>query len=100
LSIEQSLACEFDRLSDGCERDAPAPSLAANELPGVPICNVVEHLPNHDAGALEGRFAVADEGIGHNVLAEFDALGFAVGFTLHTVVGICFEIQRIASVPQ
>ena len=83
MFVEQGVPGEFDRLRDGGQRDAPAPSLATDEFPRMSLGYIIQDLPNHDARTLEGRFAVANQRIGHDVLAEFQALGFAVRFRLH-----------------
>jgi hypothetical protein len=50
---------------------APVPG---DLLPRQTAPHHVEHLPDHDARALEGRLAVADAGVADDLLAEFDPL--------------------------
>jgi hypothetical protein len=40
----------------------PAPAGVADEIPGAAFGYVVENLPDHDASAFEGWFAVAISG--------------------------------------
>ena len=89
MPVEQGATCEFDRLRYGGQRNAPAPPHVADEFPGMTIRYVVQYLPDHDAGAFEGGFAVADQGIGHDKLPEFDDVLLAIDFGLHAVLEEC-----------
>lgn len=77
--VEQSTAGEFDGFGHSCQRNTTSPSLAANELPGMSVGHVVQDLPHHDASTLEGGFAMTDQGVGDDMLTEFNRSGFAIG---------------------
>ena len=89
MLVEQGATGEFDGLANGGQRDASATAHVADEIPRMSVRYVVQDLPDHDTGAFEGGLAVADERVGHNVFAKFEALGFAVGFGFHVVVENC-----------
>jgi hypothetical protein len=47
------------------------------------VSQFIKDLPNHDARAFECRLAVADQRIGDDVFAKFEAFGLAVCSCLH-----------------
>ena len=85
MFVEQGAAGDFDGLSNGGQWDASTPPVATDEFPRVPFRHIVQHLPDHDPGALEGGFAAADERVGDNVFSEFHARGFVVHFCFHAL---------------
>jgi hypothetical protein len=64
-------------LGNGGAGHAPAPSLD-NFSRRHAVGKFVENLPDHDAGAFERGFAVADLRVGHNVFAQFNALAASI----------------------
>ncbi len=87
--VQPGLPREPDRFADGRKRNPPAPARAADELPGPAFRHIIQDLPDHDASAFERWFAMADFGIGHNVLAKLNP--FAK--TLRRVVRSIFHIE-------
>ena len=65
---------EANRLGDCREWETPTPTVVANEIPGTSVSHILQNLPDHDARAFEGGFAVTNRGVRHDVLAQFDAL--------------------------
>src|SRR5205823_3253906 len=87
VSVEQSTTGEFDCLGYRCQGNAPAPPLVADELPGVSVRYVIQYLPDHNTGAFEGGFTMADQRIGHDELSEFNYVLLVIDFGFHAVVG-------------
>ena len=76
--IQQCGAGEADGFADGLHWDSAAPAGVADEIPGAAFGNIVEDLPNHDASAFEGRLAVTNLGIGHDVSAQLNPFSRAL----------------------
>jgi len=82
MSVQQGAASETDAFGDGGTGDLPIPGF--DDFSGRhAVGQFIEDLPDHDAGAFERRLAVADQRIGDDVFAEFEAFGFAVRSGLH-----------------
>ena len=82
MSVQQRAASETDAFGDGGTGDLPIPGF--DDFSGRhAVGQFIEDLPHHDACAFERRLAVADQRIGDDVLAEFEAFGFAVRSGLH-----------------
>ena len=83
MPIEQGATCEFDCLGYRCERNAPAPALVADKLPGAAFSDVLKHLPNHYSCAFERRLAVADRWVGHDVPSQLNRFASAAFWFAH-----------------
>jgi len=66
--------CKSDGFGDRAQRNAPTPALVADKIPRPALGDIVQHLPDHDTGALESGLAMADFGVGHDIFAQFNAL--------------------------
>ena len=82
ISVQQGAASETDAFGDGGTGDLPIPGFD-NFSGRQAVGQFIEDLPDHDAGAFERRLAVADQRIGDDVFAEFEAFGLAVRSCLH-----------------
>ena len=70
--VQKGAAGKSNTFGDGGRGDLAAPSF--DNLSGRhAVRQLVEDLPDHDASALEGGFAVADQGVGDDMFAEFEA---------------------------
>jgi len=82
MSVEQGAPSQADAFGDGAPGDLPIPGF--DDFSGRhAMGKFIEDLPHHDTGAFERRLAVADQWIGDDVLAEFEAFHFAVHSCLH-----------------
>ena len=85
MFIEKSITRQSDRLRYRSEGDATAPTHVADEIPGMPIGDIIQNLPDHNPCAFESGFPVGNEWVYDDMLAQFEPLVFAVQFTFHAV---------------
>ena len=70
--VQECATRDVNGFEHGGLAHAPAPGIH-DLVNGFAAREVFKNLPDHDAGAFEGGFAVADERVGHDVFSEFKA---------------------------
>src|SRR6058998_3307078 len=85
MLIQQGPASEADAFRDSVTSYLAIPSLD-DRVGRHAVSQLIENLPDHDAGALESGLPMADQWIGDDMFAEFQASRPAICSDLHVVV--------------
>ena len=86
MLVQEGILGQADGLGNGRQRNPPAPTRIADELPGSPVRHVVQDLKYHDSSSFESRFPMADFRVGNDVFSKLDAaaqLGLRFCAVLH-----------------
>src|SRR5437016_3752323 len=80
LFVEQSAMCKPQSFHNHRFGHSPAPPLD-NLIHRLAVLEILQYLPDHDAGAFKSGFAMADRRISHDVFAQLNPAGSSVGST-------------------